>query len=609
MAVVSLLVFLLIVTNWRPWDIFSRGGYSSDFYDAQAHAFWHGHLYVDPKIATVEGFVVNGRTYLYFGPLLAIVRMPLTLFTHVFDGRTTRLSMIGAFAVALFWSRRLLERAVLVVHPGAQADAMVGRRRPMMFAVAVAFSPLLYGAAWTSVYHETELWSCSLAIVAMVLILDLLDSPNNRTAVLAAGATAAVVLTRITVGIGVAGMLTIVAVVLWRRHVEQWRIGAAGAVGGIAASAAINIGKFGSAFGVPWPQQVLSLTDAKRAAWFAGNHDSFFSTRFLSTTMIQYLRPDTVRFERLLPFVRFGPAATEHGSYPLESNTPTGSLTATATLLVILAVVGLVWLVRRRMWLWLLSFGSLCAGAVAAFAIGFLASRYLIDMLPPLVLAASVGTWAVPTMSSRRVLTGVGAALGIWGLWSNAALATWAQSLKQPGFTQLRYDTDDAVFGSPSPGLVGSVPSIVPRDGVVALGAGCSGVYIAEQGHWVALERAQGLTRYTGRVRVPTDASNLRVTGGQGWDLVVATTENGTVLEVIESDGTIDSQAPIRSQAATLRAEIVVDRVTNNFSGQVGDAVVFLPGDRLPTTRLDTPGLDIDPPSSPSLCNALRGDL
>ncbi|CAN0497099.1 unnamed protein product, partial [Phaeothamnion confervicola] len=189
---------------------------------------------------------------------------------------------------------------------------------------------------------------------------------------------------------------------------------------------------------------------------------------------------------------RFGPAARELGSYRLESNTPASSLTASATLLFILGVVGLVVLVRRRQWAWVAVLAGATIAAVPSFLIGFIANRYLVDMLPMLMVPAAIAAFAVPVPSRQRtrrvVVAGVGA-LVAWGTLTNVALATWNQNLKDPGFTAWRYQVDDALFGNPAPSLITLQRGApVPRDGIVALDDAddgtCAGVYIAEQRGW-----------------------------------------------------------------------------------------------------------------------------
>ena len=216
--------------------------------------------------------------------------------------------------------------------------------------------------------------------------------------------------------------------------------------------------------------------------------------RFLPTTVVQYLRPDTIRFERLLPIVRFGPLAHEYGSYPLETNTPSvvahrlGDAAARAR--------------RHR-----------CRRARPPPAVGPARrarradrsprSRRSSSASPPTATSSTccpalavpaafaAVTWRSPARQWVRT-PGVRRRAGVvWGAWVNVALATWTQQLKSPGFTAWRYEIDDALFGGSPPRSSGLTPDgEVPRDGVVGIDGPCVGLYIAEQGKWVALERS-----------------------------------------------------------------------------------------------------------------------
>jgi hypothetical protein len=514
---VGTLIFTLVLCRWRPWHLFDRAGFSSDFYDAQARAFLHGRLAVSPDIASIEGFLIDGKTYLYYGPTLAVARLPTALFGTFFDGRLSRLSMIVGFVVLCTVVFHLARRIARLLGIGDGAPW-----RPALLVAAVACSPVLALAGQASVYHETELWAFVLVLATFVKAVDVLIEPSRRAGLLAALAAVATILTRVSVGLGAATAVGLVAVVVWRRdrRLSLTMIGVAAS--GVVAHVALNVAKVGTLLDLPADRQVLTLLDADRAAWFAGNGGSFFGLRFVPTTVVHYLRPDALGLERLLPFVRFGPRAHEFGSYPLESNTPSSSLTASATLLVVLAVIGAVVVVRRRSW----RVGPLLAGAVVAaaptIAIGFVANRYLVDLLPGLVTLAAVAAavFHLPQLHAERAhgavtarrrtlaLVAVGG-LVAWGTWVNVSLATWLDNIERPGFTEFRYAADDAVFGGNPPGVVrfdASQP--VPRDGVVAVDGECDGLYIASQQTWVALELAEGRRRVTGTL-TPDTASVL----------------------------------------------------------------------------------------------------
>ena len=79
------------------WD----SGSFSNFYDLQARALLHGRLNVPKGSLSIEAFVVGGKQYMYFGPLLAILRMPILALTNHFDGGLTAPSMLVVSEVAV----------------------------------------------------------------------------------------------------------------------------------------------------------------------------------------------------------------------------------------------------------------------------------------------------------------------------------------------------------------------------------------------------------------------------------------------------------------------------------------------------------------------------
>ncbi len=329
-----------------------------------------------------EGFLIDGRTYLYYGPLLAVVRVPVALFGDLMFGRLTRLSMLAGYVVWCTAAFRLLQAAHPQRWEGSRASA---RWRTGIFMAAVAASPMLFLASWVSVYHETEMWAAAFVLATVVAAIVWTRQPTPRRGVIAAAWAAAALLTRFPVGVGAAAAVAVAAVVVARRRPRAVVPAAGIVVAAVATHMTLNVARFGSLLHLPADRQVLTLDDPERAAWFAGNGNSFFGLRFLPTTLAHYVRPDTVAFERLVPFIRFGRPAVDYADYPLETTQPAASLTATATALVVLAVIGLVFIIRRRQWLWLALTGAAAVGAVPTLMIGFIANRYLADLLPALV--------------------------------------------------------------------------------------------------------------------------------------------------------------------------------------------------------------------------------
>jgi hypothetical protein len=339
----------------------------------------------------------------------------------------------------------------------------------------------------------------------------------------------------------------------------------------------VNTARFGSPTALPVNDQLLTKVEPARAGWFAAHGDSFFSLEFVPSTLLAYLRPDALRVERVLPLVRFGPTPAELGGVEFESITPTTSLTVSATLLTILAVVGVVWVVRHRRWAVL---GIVAAGALAAgptLALGFLANRYLLDLLPPMVAAAAVAVWSV--RPGRPVVVGAGlAVLVAWGLVVNVALAVWTAQVHAPGFFRDRLRLDAAVFPAPSPGIV-TERALDPGDdlfGTLAVDRGpgddepCHGVYVAGVTGITALERTEGDRRLT--TTVPFGDATIVDNGAwalhlrAGGDLVLTTPGGQAAI------GSIDGRPGDR-----IEVEVVADPVTGEQFVEAGGRFVYLP--------------------------------
>lgn len=611
----STALYTLLLTSGRPWNLFADAGFSSDFYDAQARAMWRLRFDVPASVAGPEGFDIGGRIYVYFGPMLSIVRMPFVLLGDWIDGRLTRLSMIVGFVVLCLVVERLaLEARRLATDGRPDRSTAHDHHRVALLVAATATSPAMYLAGWPSVYHETELWGAALLVLTVVYSLRWHRTPTRRAGALAVAAAAATVLTRATMGFGAIAVVGLVALLLLVRARRQ----AIEVIGGLALALgvhlAINVAKLGSLIEMPWQRQVLTLQSPVRSQWLAANGDSFFSPSFVPTTALQYLRPDTVAFERLVPFVRFGPLGRQVGDARLETITPSGSLTATATVLFALFVVGTVEIVRRRRWPWAAGLvGSLIA-AVPSFMIGFIAGRYLVDMLPMLIVPAAIAAFSLQmppaTVARRAVGTGL-VALVVWGAWVNGALAAWTVGLKQPGFTEWRYRLDDVVFGDPAPALIDLVPGApLPRDGVVGLlrdpAAGtCDGVYVAEQNLWVALERTNGATSVTGTLALADVDGPTPVAGGDTWTVTVAPTDDGRFRFSLDAGDQQLTGDPVTIEPDD-RVTVVADQLGRELSVRVGGEVALFSfvvpdGRPLPYAAL-TP--DADP--GDSLCRQLE---
>jgi hypothetical protein len=588
------LVMLLLLTEGRPWTLFASGEFSSDFYDAQAESFTHAHLAVDPSVASFEGIVQGDETHIYYGIFLALVRVPVALVTDSLSGQLAGLSILLAYALAL----------VLTVHLAYAGQLLVGREgddrdrwRIAVLLLAVAVSPALFTFGWITVYHETEAWAFTLALWALACALRLLTTPARRWAYGAAVASSLCTLTRAPVGLAVTGATLVALVVAYRSSVRQLVGPALAAVVGVVMHAAVNTVRFGGPWDIPILDQVQTK-DPARTRWFAGR-DGFFGAEFVPSTLLQYLRPDAIRFERVVPFVRYGPPAVELNGVDFESHTPTTSLTVAATLLLILSVAGVVWAVRERQFALFGMVAVTAAAAVPTLTIGFTANRYLIDFLPALALAAAVAVWLTPP--ARLPVRGLVVALVAWGVVVNVALGLWSGRATDTEFVEDRFRLDEHLFEGPSPGVTLSA-DVTDRTpfGTIAVDtqAGrCRGVYVVDGRTVTMLERSAGDHMVAGT----SPRGGMRLIDNGDWTLDLQADgdifyRRGGRRKVIT---TIES-----SRGRSVDYSIVADPNTREHYGVVDGTLFYLP-----TSVLDGPPLGTADDHPGPLCSLMTDRL
>lgn len=390
-ALVALVLDVLMLSAGHL-SLWRQMGLLGSFYDVQGRALLHGHLAVPTGSASFEGFVIGGRTYVYFGPVPALLRLPVLLVTHALDGRMTQLSMLFAFVVLLEAGARVHWRVRELLRPGEPVSA---RERTAVFVLALALGAggvPLFLASWPVVYHEAELWGTALSLAAVGAILALVAEPTPRRIAWAGLLALLAVNTRISVGLGPIIALALLAVVpLSPRLPGRARIwiGAAALVA-IGSAALINEAKFGSAFGIPLANQIDTRIDPIQRAFVAANHGAALGLKFVPTTLLAAVRPDAIGLVRAFPFIGL-PASppTVIGGVTFNALLPSLSAFTSMPLLCLLLLAGLWPLIRAPEARPLL---IVLVGTAAAFApalgFGSTATRYLADLLPFLFAGA-----------------------------------------------------------------------------------------------------------------------------------------------------------------------------------------------------------------------------
>lgn len=418
-------------------------GSAANFFDLQARALLDGHLAIPQGELGIEAFVHDGNEYMYFGPLLALLRLPLAVVTDHFDGRLTLISLLIATLVFYVQAIKLFDVVFDLVHPIDAASEGPQRlenwmRRGWRVSVATGTVVLtLLSIPW--VYHEAHLWSAALFLA---LLNQLLLFPQGRCRVWTLGLIlVAVGLNRPTTAY--AGMIgvTILIGVLWLRQRAPWqRLVALGAWSGVAlvSMVVINVAKFGRLFGIPMEDQIFSTIDPHRAAMLAHNGNRYVRLEFIPSNLWAYFRPFGVDVSTTFPFIglpRSLPWVWGDAFFDVTSRT--ASVTATNPLLVVLSIVGLVVFVRlfRSESFWILVAPVIASIAAAGGVIGwgYITTRYLTDFLPGMLVLAAIALAALAKyaagreapVASRRMTTALVAAgvLVVWSVLANLAIA------------------------------------------------------------------------------------------------------------------------------------------------------------------------------------------
>jgi hypothetical protein len=533
-AVVSLL-YAWVLTAGR-WDFLQRQ-YFDSFFDVQARALFHGRLDVPPEVVGFEGFLIDGKTYIYFGPVPALLRMPVLLLTDRFDGRLTTISMLLALAV-LSWGAFRLTCALRTI---VRDRAPLARREPLAaaaLAAALLTGPPFFLAAEAVVYHEATLWGLALAAIALDAVARFALRPTGWRLVGAVTWTSLALLTRQSLGLAPLVALGLVCVVfLWRdarakdgpwlRRFDRQAVVVLGValVVPLLLTVYVNYAKFRTTLTPPSSAHVQSMLYGPRREMLEENGGSLFGLQFVPSTTWQYVRPDGLDVRRDFPWIdfpRFGPSQVTDASF--DNLDWSSSIPATAPVLTVLAVVAVVAALRARRrrrrgeagerpwqpWVLALGIGTL-AGGFGVVGLGYIANRYLNDLVPavfvPAVVGFHVAVAAGAAWGRRRRVLAVGATVALLavGLTVNLALAMAYQRERGPVVPE-EWRAEWVGWrvnlpGAWSPYLVNETWRAFPRDrdvfdGRLAIIGQCSGLYLHRNDNWIGVERGPDVGVY-----------------------------------------------------------------------------------------------------------------
>ncbi len=636
-SLLAVVLDVLMLSAGRAGLLLDRGQLGS-FFDIQGRAFLDGHLSVDPGAVGFEGFLIDGSTYLYFGPVPALLRLPVLLVTDSLDGRLTQVSMLLALVVLLIagarvhWQVRRMVRAGAPVDRADAAAAFLGQ-----VALGAGAVPLFL-AGQAVVYHEAELWGAALSLASVSAILDVIARPAARRVVVAGALATLAINTRVSVGLG--PVLALAAVTagaigvpkLLRAFGPAERVGSrivallvAVVLVPVGVSAAINQAKFDQPFGIPLDRQVYSSLDPNRKAVLAANDGSLFGAKYVPTTLLQAVRPDAIGATRAFPFIGLPrERAAVVGDVRFDTVEHSLSAPTSMPLFCLLALVGVVAAARRPSLRPLLGvMAGTAAGAATSLTIAYVTTRYLADFLPFLALTAFVGLQVLlGAQTHRRLLLGLAAALTLAGIAVNGSAGLVTQRLLGPetpeadraGFVGFQDDVDRLLGRRPGGTEFGEeLPPEPATPGDLFVLGDCDGLYVAGNGLWLPVERTQRSGVRSFDIRLAQPGQPPLVALGSGSQRVTVTLdERGAELLLGVGGKTVGrgTLPPADGGDRVRRMKISFDPVlAGSYFASVqvdGERVVAAPApyDRRAAPRLSGSVTPVESPA-PSVCRRL----
>ena len=506
-TLVAAVPFLWILADeWTgSFNLLRSNAGPNAFYDLQAKAIMHGHLWVPKGSLGIEGFLHNGKTYTYFGLLLSLFRIPIIAVAPRLAGHLAAPSMLVAWILTALLTSMLLWRIRILVRGVAKLGWAEACSYGVLVTTVLAGSVLLFLAAAPRVSDEDIAWTVPITVGTLFVFIGILDRPSIWR-VLAAGALLmAGALERPPPGLAcIVGALMISGWFLAGRGGDtnrRWALPVAvAAMVPLGIWCLVNWLKFGTIVnGLPLIDQVWTHVNAHRRLFLAATGGQGYSFHFLPTTIWAYLQPFGLRVQQTLPFLTL-PVGTPHvfGGYVVDTLNPTASVPATMPLLFGLSVWGAIVSFRRGaargLALMRIPLIAAAGATVVDLVLGYIAPRYLGDFLPFLIVGSAIGMvelwgrWDGGTLALKRGVVAVLVVVGLFGIAANIGIAlspTTEWTARQTSNYLHAIQAVSNISGHPLARQIrqgSALPSGAPANEVFIVGQ-CDGLYLSMGQH------------------------------------------------------------------------------------------------------------------------------
>lgn len=365
-----------------------------------------------------ERIVHNGRWFMYFGPLPAIVRIIPNLVFPTFFGKWSYLSFLFAGAILLFYLTHLLLSAIEKAsefknNKSTAYSILIGLI--ILFSFCLGFE--LYLLCHRTIYNEAIIWAfaCSTATIYYAFRFFLFDDSSRRTLLGLSISSGAALLSRVLFGISaglIVGTVLICLLLKFKRvagaqradvrnqYLSKILILAFPALLCVAMQLWYNYARFESLFAF-YSADSVWLQKTMVDAYAASEHHGFFTVKRIPDAIKTYFFLFDLPASDSFPFFRPKQIPVNELFVKLRASIIPLSLCA-ATLLWA-AFLGLVRLIRNdeRRFLWVAAGMASLPQAILILSFHALYQRYMFDLLPFALIFT--GYWLAQPRSFHRI--------------------------------------------------------------------------------------------------------------------------------------------------------------------------------------------------------------
>ena len=300
-----LVVFILILTiatfylSYGSWN-FIGAETRSDSYDSLGKNMMSFEFDVEPNTINWEGFDINGKKYMYFGPFPAFVRIVLNAIAPQYYGQWARVSCLIAMTIIIFSLYKIFYYVL------SRNNFIIKNRYLNQTLMLTTFgfvlgTPIFYLMISARIYCEAIMWGVAWSIVSLSLYYYITDKKifSCKLLFLYSVSIAFALLSKITFALPLYILCAILLIDILKNHDSKIKkflcLSIPAGLGGVF-QLIYNYERFGNIF-TSFPTQMSYLDVVKKYGMFSISrlYDGFYT----------YLLPNKDNFSSSFPYISY----------------------------------------------------------------------------------------------------------------------------------------------------------------------------------------------------------------------------------------------------------------------------------------------------------------